>query len=86
MRIYYAYGLRLRPPSIGCQPNGDIWRMAFPYRQSNMAFDREVWGIVVYDHELTAQEVKNYELTEACPCKMVNGKPVFLIDWTEDVR
>lgn len=61
----FAYGLRHRPPSIGCQPRGDIDREIFDYRQYDERFGTEIWGFVTYDHELTKQEIKDFELTDS---------------------
>lgn len=52
---FYAYGMRLRGFSIGCQPmNGFICVHDDPNRQYH--------SIVVYDRELTQEELRQYEL------------------------
>ncbi|WP_124115429.1 hypothetical protein [Paenibacillus xylanexedens] len=49
----YWYELRLRPVSIGCQPNG--------FTQTDDTKGRH--GIIAYDRPLTIDEVKEYELS-----------------------
>lgn len=49
----YWYELKLRPVSIGCQPNGFI--------QTDDTKGRH--GIIAYDRPLTIDEVKEYELS-----------------------
>lgn len=63
MRIY-IYGLRMRPPGIGCQPKGGLTKFG--------DFDRRVvyeefggypcWGWAAYTRELSDREVESYEL------------------------
>lgn len=50
----YRYGMRLRGYSIGCQPRGVIARED---DESGRYYD-----ILVYDRELSNQEVEAYEL------------------------
>lgn len=50
----YRYGMRLRGYSIGCQPRGVIDREDDPTGRYH--------DIIVYDRELTAREVEEYEL------------------------
>lgn len=50
----YKYGMRLRGFSIGCQPRGVIARED---DESGRYYD-----ILVYDRELSDQEVEAYEL------------------------
>ena len=50
----YIYGMRLRGYSIGCQPRGVIARED---DESGRYYD-----ILVYDRELSNQEVEAYEL------------------------
>ena len=51
----YAYGMRLRGFSPGCQPrNGLIERIDDP--------SSKYWDVLVYDRELTDEEVRTYEL------------------------
>ena len=49
----YRYGMRLRGFSIGCQPKGVI-------RCEDGG--QKYWDIIVYDRELTDEEVRHYSL------------------------
>ena len=51
----YRYGMRLSGFSIGCQP-----MQGFVERLDDST--GKYWDILVYDRELTDQEVKDYEL------------------------
>ena len=51
----YKYGMRLRGFSIGCQP-----MQGFMERQDDPT--GKYWDILVYDRELSEQEVEDYEL------------------------
>ena len=51
----YKYGMRLRGFSIGCQP-----MQGFMERQDDPT--GKYWDILVYDRELSEQEVQDYEL------------------------
>lgn len=51
----YAYGMRLRGFSLGCQPkNGLLYRT-----DDNTG---KYYDIIVYDRELTDEELYNYDL------------------------
>ena len=53
--MIYRYGMRLRGFSLGCQPmKGLIERQDDPTGRYH--------DILIYDRELTEQEVRNYEL------------------------
>lgn len=53
--MMYKYGMRLRGFSIGCQPmNG------FVERKDDES--GKYWDIIVYDRELTEEEVRHYSL------------------------
>lgn len=53
--MLYKYGMRLRGFSIGCQPmKGLIERADDPTGQ--------YYDLLIYDRELTEQEVRDYEL------------------------
>ena len=55
MKKLYAYGMRLRGYSPGCQPkDGFVCRL-----DSDMYHD-----ILLYDRKLTEQELRDYELDE----------------------
>lgn len=51
----YKYGMRIRGFSIGCQPEGVVRRLD---DQSG-----RFWDIIVYDRELTEEEIRHYSLT-----------------------
>lgn len=51
----HKYGMRLRGFSIGCQP-----MKGFVERQDDTS--GKYWDILVYDRELTQQELEEYEL------------------------
>ena len=51
----YKYGMRLRGFSIGCQP-----MKGFVERQDDTS--GKYWDILIYDRELTQQELEEYEL------------------------
>lgn len=51
----YRYGMRLRGFSIGCQP-----RNGFVEREDDTT--GRYYDILVYDRELTEQELADYEL------------------------
>ena len=53
MKKEYRYGMRLRPFSPACQPDG--WTSVEKGRDG-------YWNILVYDRPLTAQEIADYEL------------------------
>ena len=53
----YRYGMRLRGFSPGCQPMDGLLG-----REEDTS--RKYWDILVYDRELTEQEVRDYELEE----------------------
>lgn len=50
--MYYIYAYRLRGFSLGCQPRGHVYWNDNGFR----------WGVVVYDRQLTDNEVDSYEL------------------------
>ena len=55
----HAYYMTKRPFSIGAQPNEGFVEAE--------DFDREAWSRIVYDRELTEQEIEQYELVPAEP-------------------
>lgn len=56
----YKYYYLVRPPNIGCQPDGyDSQESFVPRREVN---GRLVWGTVTYPRRLTADEVYRYDL------------------------
>lgn len=50
----YYYGMRLRGFSVGCQP-----MKGFIRREDSSEF----WDVIVYDRELTAEEIRHFSLT-----------------------
>lgn len=53
----YKYGMRLRGFSMGCQPMRGLIE-----RQDDST--GRYWDILVYDRQLTDEEVRSYELDE----------------------
>lgn len=53
----YRYGMRLRGFSIGCQPMKGLLR-----REDDTT--GKYWDILVYDRELTKDEIHDYELND----------------------
>lgn len=49
----YKYGMKLRGFSIGCQPKEGFVRV----EDSD-----KYWNIIVYNRELTQEEIDNYDL------------------------
>lgn len=64
----FRYGLVNRPPGIGAVPKGD-----YTYQEDGEGIDRVRHGIITYDHELSAQEVKAFELL---PLSGEDGRPL----------
>jgi len=54
----YHYMMKERPFSIGCQPKSGLIRY-----EENKTPNRNYYGIVVYDKELTEDQIRRYELT-----------------------
>jgi len=48
----YKYGMKYRPFGIGCQPKGQI----------DVIESDEYYDVVVYDRELAAEEITQFEL------------------------
>lgn len=57
MAQVYKYGMRLRGFSMGCQPMRGLIE-----RQDDST--GRYWDILVYDRQLTPEEVRSYELDE----------------------
>jgi hypothetical protein len=59
----YWYYMTQRPPAPGAQPKRGLIR-SFEYegRLYVEAIGRSAWGSVVYDRELTDDEISDYEL------------------------
>lgn len=51
----FKYGMRIRGFSIGVQPSGVVRREDDP--------TGKFWDIIVYDRELTTEEIRHYSLT-----------------------
>lgn len=60
----FRYYLTNRPPSIGTQPAGAINVKAFDNKEFVKEINREAWGYVEYNKELTPVQVYDYELIE----------------------
>lgn len=58
----YTYYLRLRPIGPECQPKGFIKATPFDNRKWVEEARVNAWGAVTYDHELTKEEVYQYDL------------------------
>ena len=57
MAHVYKYGMRLRGFSMGCQPMRGLVE-----RQDDQT--GRYWDILVYDRELTPEEIRSFELDE----------------------
>ena len=53
----YKYGMLNRPFSIGCQPKG-VLKVEEGDKQDGGSF----WNILIYDRELTKEDIYTYEL------------------------
>ena len=62
--MYYAYGMRLRGYSPGCQPKEGL---------KAIANDRKYHNILIYDHQLTEEEIRDYELDDLGEVKDPEG-------------
>ena len=57
MKKLYAYGMRLRGFSPGCQPkDGFVKRLD--------SADKKYYDILLYDRPLTVKEIRSYELDD----------------------
>lgn len=64
----YAYYMTQRPFSIGAQPKeGFVEAEDFDGEKYIEDIDRKAWSRIVYDRELTEQEIEQYELVPAEP-------------------
>lgn len=64
----HAYYMTQRPFSIGAQPNeGFVEAEDLDGKKHIEDIDREAWPRIVYDRELTEQEIEQYELVPAEP-------------------
>ena len=52
--VKYAYGMRLRPCGIGCQPKG--------FTDVLQDESGEYWNVLFYGRRLEAEEVSRYEM------------------------
>ena len=59
------YYLTERPPMPGTIPRGCINIMDFGIKKYVQEIDREAWGWVEYERELTDKEISEYELVTA---------------------
>ncbi len=53
----YKYGMSNRPFSIGCQPKGVL-----KVEEGNRKDGGFYWNILIYDRELTKEEINRFEL------------------------
>lgn len=64
----HAYYMTQRPFSIGAQPKEGLVEVEdFDSRKHIEEIGRDAWSRIVYDRELTEQEVRQYELVPAEP-------------------
>lgn len=64
----HAYYMTQRPFSIGAQPKeGFVEAEDFDGKKYIEDIDRRAWSRIVYDRELTEQEIDQYELVPAEP-------------------
>ena len=64
----YAYYMTQRPFSIGAQPKeGFVEVEDFDGKKHVEEIGRDAWSRIVYDRELTEQEIEQYELVPAEP-------------------
>lgn len=59
MNKTYTYYCRLRPPGPGCQPRKGLVEINY---NSTTVNNREYWGSITYNRQLTEQEIFNYDL------------------------
>lgn len=57
--VKYRYGMKSRPFSLGTQPDGQI-----DVEDEQTVDGVKYFNVVVYDHPLTAEEIKKYELVD----------------------
>lgn len=61
---FYAYGMRLRPYGMGCQPKGAILyydgETIDPAEKSGIY--EKYWSIILYAEPLTDEQIAAYEL------------------------
>lgn len=60
MSNMYYYGMRLRGFSIGCQPKNGLVSVI----DGEAIKSTRYYSILVYDRELTPEEIRGYELEE----------------------
>ena len=59
----YKYFCPMRPPTLGAVPKEGLYYVeAFRARKFVNSIERLAWGYAVYNRELTADEVAEYEL------------------------
>ena len=64
----FVYYMTMRPFGIGCQPKrGLVDAESYDEKTFVDEIGRKVWSRIVYDRELTEQEVSQYELVPAEP-------------------
>ena len=62
----FRYFTTQRPPEFGAIPRGGLLEVdCYDCRTYVPEIDREAWGCVSYDRELSAQEVADFELAPA---------------------
>ena len=60
----YRYYTTQRPPMMGCIPKGASKIVFFDDRTFVADIGREAWGYAEYGHQLSAEEIADYELVE----------------------
>ena len=63
MMIYRYYTL-YRPPMLGAIPKGALNTFSYDYKKIASEIGGPAWGYVDYDHELSEDEVREYELSD----------------------
>lgn len=61
----YTYYLTQRPAGPGCQPRKGLLDIEDLDDRFVPEINREAWSKVIYDRQLTPEEISQYELTPA---------------------
>lgn len=62
--MIYRYYTLYRPPIPGGIPKGALNTFSYDYKEIVSEIGRLAWGYADYDHELSTEEVREYELSE----------------------
>lgn len=60
----HTYYMILRPVGIGSQPKGFLNYQNYDRRTYIPAINHEAWGEVTYDRQLSAEEIKAFDMIE----------------------